>query len=161
MFITRLDANGPAAVDVTIRHTLKSSAPLSHAERVPEWQEAQERDKTDKHGPTARRHGWSFVPLLLDCYGSIGPQGLTFLNTLHGNDAKQRMGYGKKSPSRWRGNSPGNLFAASMQKTARILTPRQVTPPTLPLRNDPLSPPPLTLSDVANRISHEAPTLWY
>ena len=82
VFITRLDANGPAAIDVTVRDTLRNSSPLRNATGLQDWQIRQEADKEAKYGASTQRKGWTFIPLVLDCYGGVGPQGRTLLNTL-------------------------------------------------------------------------------
>ena len=58
-----------------------------HYVLLPPWHELKLirtgwRDKIDKYESASRRLGWSFVPLVMDFYGGIGPQEQTFMNTL-------------------------------------------------------------------------------
>jgi hypothetical protein len=45
------------------------------------WHERQEKEKVTKYKDVCSRLGWSFVPLILDCFGGIGDEGRIFLGT--------------------------------------------------------------------------------
>jgi hypothetical protein len=75
----RYDANGPAAIDVTIRHPLAPSRNRAGLEDIGKWHEEQERDKIKKYGDGCQRRGWTFIPFVLDCYGGMGDGALTFV----------------------------------------------------------------------------------
>ena len=81
VFIARLDANGPAAVDITVRHTLAPSRPVRKPEDLPSWFQGQEREKTAKYQSQCRRLGWSMVPFVMDCFGGLGDEARSFLST--------------------------------------------------------------------------------
>ena len=74
VFIARLDANGPAAVDITVRHTLAPSRPLRAAGDVAPWHETQEKEKVVKYLGQCRRLGCSMVPFVQDCFGGFGTE---------------------------------------------------------------------------------------
>ena len=82
VLITRLDANGPCAVDITVRHTLAPSHPLRKAADLPQWVSRQEEDKRSRYAATCRSLGWTFTPLVMDCFGAVGPDGRTLMGTL-------------------------------------------------------------------------------
>jgi hypothetical protein len=81
VFISRLDSNGPAAVDITIRHTLAPSRPVRKAADVEPWLEAQEREKTTKYLPQCRRLGWAMIPFVVDCFGGLGREARSLMGT--------------------------------------------------------------------------------
>ena len=72
VLITRLDANGPCAVDITVRHTLAPSHSLRTRDSLVGWWERQEEDKRAKYAATCRSLGWSFTPFVMDCFGALG-----------------------------------------------------------------------------------------
>ena len=82
VLITRLDSDGHAAVDITVRHTLTPSHPLTRATEVQNWQVRQEQEKHNKYDVACRRHGWRMLPLVVDCYGGVGQEGRTLLSQL-------------------------------------------------------------------------------
>ena len=82
VLITRLDANGPCAVDITVRHTLPPSHPLRTPGDLPAWVARQESEKRSKYESACRSLGWSFTPFVLDCYGALGREGRGLMSTL-------------------------------------------------------------------------------
>jgi hypothetical protein len=79
VFISRFDANGPAAVDVSVRHPLQPSNPIHTAAAREKWHENQEKDKEKKYTTTCQRLGWTFIPFIMDCYGGMGDRAQAFL----------------------------------------------------------------------------------
>ena len=79
VFVARLDANGPGAVDITVRHTLAPSRPVRRATDVDGWLAAQEREKVAKYAGQCRRLGWTMVPFVVDCYGAFGHEAQAFV----------------------------------------------------------------------------------
>ena len=89
MFITRLDANGPCAVDVTVHRTLAPSHPLRAGDgSLAAWQEAEAARKRRIYQAQCTNWGWSFCPsswtamrlghhspLLLSPTGRVGASG--------------------------------------------------------------------------------------
>ena len=71
VFISRLDANGPAAVDITVRHTLAPSRHVRCADGVAPWFLTQEAEKVTKYQSQCRRLGWTMIPFVLDCFGAL------------------------------------------------------------------------------------------
>jgi hypothetical protein len=93
----RYDANGPAAIDVTIRHPLAPSRTRPGTDEIGKWHEAQEEDKVKKYGEGCQRRGWTFIPFVMHCYGGMGDAALTFVtNCVHllagQHDAWERRG---------------------------------------------------------------------
>ena len=82
VLISRLDSNGPCAVDITVRHTLAPSHPVRVAGDLHGWAARQEAEKHAKYDATCRSLGWSFVPFVADCYGALGKEGRTLMSTL-------------------------------------------------------------------------------
>jgi hypothetical protein len=81
VFITRFDANGPAAVDVTVRHLLAPSHPVTTQAAREKWHEDQEKDKIRKYDAACQRLGWTFTPFVMDCYGGLGDAAQAFVNS--------------------------------------------------------------------------------
>lgn len=81
VFVSRLDANGPAAIDVTIRHTLAPSRPVQKGAAIEGWHQEQERQKKQRYSATCARRRWTFIPLTMDCYGGMGPEGRHLMAT--------------------------------------------------------------------------------
>jgi hypothetical protein len=81
VFISRLDANGPAAVDITVRDTLAPSRPVRTAADVGSWFQSQEADKRRKYDGQCRRLGWTLVPFVMDCYGAMGDEARGLVGT--------------------------------------------------------------------------------
>lgn len=77
--MTRFTDNRPAAVDVTIRHTLAPSHPLRNAGDLEGWQVRQEGDKRRKYDRECARLGWTFIPFVMDCYGAPGAEARGFV----------------------------------------------------------------------------------
>ena len=82
VLITRLDANGPCAVDITVRHTLAPSHSLRLGDGLPAWLEKQEEEKRNKYGSTCRTLGWTFTPFVMDCFGALGKAGQGLMSCL-------------------------------------------------------------------------------
>jgi hypothetical protein len=80
LFISRLDENGPAAVDVTIRDPLAMSHPCPR-EKIEDWHDEQELDKCRKYGTVCHRKGWKFVPFVMDVWGGLGREALALVQT--------------------------------------------------------------------------------
>ena len=102
---------------ITVRHTLRMSGPLPSAPGLTAWYARQEKDKEAKYSQVVARLGWNFVPLVLDCYGGMGPQGRSLLATfvkarkgkrMRGRNGRRRPPCGRGCPSRWPGNWPAN-----------------------------------------------------
>jgi hypothetical protein len=97
VFITRYDANGPAAIDVSIRHPLQPSNPaITEAART-KWHEHQEADKTKKYEGTCKKLGWSFIPFIMDTYGGMGEQAQSFTTSCLKMLLSQREGWQRRS----------------------------------------------------------------
>ena len=79
VFVHRFTQGQPAAVDLTIRHTLAPSHPTPRTFDLSAWQRRQEESKVSLYGAQCDRLGWQFMPCILDCYGGIGDDGRTFL----------------------------------------------------------------------------------
>ena len=80
IFIPRWDADGPCGIDLTVRHPYTQSNPIRGHESFPEWEQKQEKDKEIKYREKCMRAGWSFYPFVVSTWGSIAPQGTTFMN---------------------------------------------------------------------------------
>ena len=97
VFIPRLDANGPAAVDVTVRHSLAPSRPVRAGTDLDGWFQGQEREKVTKYRSVCARRGWTLVPFVVDCYGGLGKEAgnlvSQFLKLLLG----QKEGWARRS----------------------------------------------------------------
>ena len=65
VFLPQWDSNGPEAVDVTVRHTFKTSGPLRQPERHLEWMERQESDKHEKYDEQCNVKEWTLVPFVI------------------------------------------------------------------------------------------------
>lgn len=107
VLISRLDANGPCAVDITIRHTLAPSHPLRTPDGLAAWAERQEREKKDKYATTCRSLGWSFTPFVVDCYGALGREGRGLMSSLLKMLLAQREGWERRGTEAdaWQGLS--------------------------------------------------------
>ena len=81
IFISRLDVNGPAAVDITVRHTLAPSRPLTSGTAVAAWFETQEQEKIMKYQGQCHRLGWTMVPFVMDCFGGMGRAAQALMGT--------------------------------------------------------------------------------
>ena len=81
-FIPRLDANCPAAVDVTVRHSLAPSRPVRSAADLDSWFEGQEREKFAKYRGACARRGWTLIPFVVDCYGGMGREAAVLVGQL-------------------------------------------------------------------------------
>lgn len=79
IFVHRLNSDGPAAVDITIRHSLRPSGPVSSPDHLPGWMAAQEAQKHRKYDPVSRRLGWQFIPFVVDCWGGLGAEARNFV----------------------------------------------------------------------------------
>jgi len=79
VFIARLDANGPAAVDITVRHPLPPSRPTPSSFDVDRWRSQQEGEKVRKYQAQCQRLGWTLVPFVVDCYGGLGSEARTLV----------------------------------------------------------------------------------
>ena len=72
VFVGRLETNGPAAIDITVRHPLAPSRPVRTAGEVDRWRVAQEQDKVVKYRGICGMFGWSLIPFVADCYDGLG-----------------------------------------------------------------------------------------
>jgi hypothetical protein len=61
-----------------VRNTLKASGPLGRSDRHKEWLEAQENDKHAKYDAQCKARGWTLIPFVMDCYGALGGEALSF-----------------------------------------------------------------------------------
>jgi hypothetical protein len=107
VLITRLDANGPCAVDITIRHTMAPSHPLRKASDWSTWVGRQEDDKRSRYASSCRSLGWTFTPFVLDCFGGVGPEGRNLMSTLLRMLLAQRAPWERRSAEAdaWQGLS--------------------------------------------------------
>ena len=108
VFITRLDANGPCAVDVTVHHTLAPSHPLRGGDgSLTAWQEAEAAKKKRKYLAQCKNWGWSFCPFVLDCYGALAEDGRALMATILRFSLAQREGWERRGveADAWQGLS--------------------------------------------------------
>jgi len=129
VLITRLDANGPCAVDITVRHTLAPSHPLRKSDEWPLWVSRQEEDKRTRYVATCRSLGWTFTPLVMDCFGAVGPEGRTLMGTLLRMLLAQREPWERRSAEAdaWQGLSLALVREIGAQlRAARFLVPGDV-----------------------------------
>jgi len=105
VFVSRLDANGPAAVDITVRHPLAPSRVLPATFDVDRWRAQQEADKVRKYHAQCSRLGWSLVPFVADCYGGLGTEARTLVSTcLKQIAAQQEVGFRRGAEAEvWQG----------------------------------------------------------
>ena len=82
VFFPRWDADGPAAVDITIRDPLAPSNPLGGVGALEKWRETQEREKHRKYDSGCRSLGYGFIALVMDIFGGMAPEGRAFFTTL-------------------------------------------------------------------------------
>ena len=82
VFIPRWDADGPAAVDLTIRCPSAPANPVRDPAALDEWRLIQEREKIKQYEDTCLRARWTFVPLLLDRHAGMGAEARRFLAQL-------------------------------------------------------------------------------
>jgi len=81
LFVSRLTADGPGAIDVTVRDPLAPSHPCT-AGSIGCWHEAQESQKLTKYHATCARLGWTLRPFVLDVFGGFGPDARALMGTL-------------------------------------------------------------------------------
>ena len=80
IFIHRWNADGPAAIDVSVRHTLRPSGPVKSPGAVGAWFLTQEAQKHSKYDAQASRCGWQFTAFIMDCYGALGLEARNFMS---------------------------------------------------------------------------------
>ena len=73
LLIPRWDCNGPAAIDLTIRHHQAPSGPWRDHNRLQQWQEKQEEQKNNMYVDQCARQGWQFYPFVMDTWGGLAP----------------------------------------------------------------------------------------
>jgi hypothetical protein len=81
LFLPRLNADGPAAVDVTVRDPLMPSRPAT-VERLPTWHSLQEGEKRTQSQTKCARLGWQFIPFVMDVFGGLGEAATELVSTL-------------------------------------------------------------------------------
>ena len=82
VFIPRWDADGPTAVDLTVRCPSAPGNPVRDPAALDKWRVSQEREKTTMYEETCMRARWAFVPLLMDTHGGMGSEAKRFLSQL-------------------------------------------------------------------------------
>ena len=95
LFVSRLDSDGPGAIDVTIRDPLALSHPCTPS-NILTWHEAQEMDKHQKYEVACRRLGWSFKAFVVDVFGGLGQEARDFLTILLKGLLGQREGWQRR-----------------------------------------------------------------
>ena len=124
VLISRLDSNGPCAVDITVRHSLALSHPVRAAGDLPNWVARQEADKHAKYDATCRSLGWSFVPFVVDCFGALGKEGRGLMSTLLKMLLAQQEGWERRrtEAEAWQGLSISLMREIGSQlRAARFL----------------------------------------
>lgn len=96
LFFSRLNKDGPAAVDVTVRDPLAPSHACTPA-RMADWHEAQEQEKRLKYVVECRRKGWQFVPFVMDVFGGLGREAQETVQTLLPGLLGQKEGWQRRS----------------------------------------------------------------
>ena len=82
VFIPRWDADGPAAIDLTIRCPSAPANPVRDPAGMDKWRMAQEREKTALYEETCLRARWAFIPFVVDTHGGMGPEARRFISQL-------------------------------------------------------------------------------
>ena len=96
VFFPRWDTEGPAAVDVTVRHPLAPSAPVGDLEGLERWRGRQEGEKRAKYGAQCGRLGWRFIPFVVDTFGGISQEGLDCVGRLLKGVVGQKEGWQRR-----------------------------------------------------------------
>ena len=119
LFIPRWDANGPVAVDVTIRHHQAPSGPLTLPDRLLEWQKRQETSKEIQYRGQCGRQGWQFVPFLMDTWCGLAPKEKKFASRVVHLAVSDRLGWlrRQKEASIWQllSMAPVRLLAKQLR----------------------------------------------
>ena len=92
ILIPRWDADGPAAVDVTVRCPVAPHNPLRDPSSLPQWHLRQEEDKVKRYGDGCARMGWGFHPFVLDTWGGLGPSARAFMAQVAKRSLGGRLG---------------------------------------------------------------------
>ena len=71
LLIPRWDSDGPAAVDLTIRHHQLPSGPLRDPALLTQWLDKQEDQKNHLYQDQCARQSWQFMPFVIDTWGSM------------------------------------------------------------------------------------------
>ena len=82
VFIPRWDADGPAAIDLTVRCPSAPGNPVRDPLQLQKWRTNQEREKTALYEQTCLRARWAFIPLLVDTHAGMGEEAKRFLAQL-------------------------------------------------------------------------------
>ena len=82
IFIPRWDADGPAAIDITVRCPSAPANPVRDPTALEKWKVQQEREKLSLYEGTCLRAGWAFIPFLVDTHGGMGGEARRFLGQL-------------------------------------------------------------------------------
>ena len=116
LFFARLDADGPAAVDVTIRDPLAPSHPCPKA-KFEDWHHEQELQKCRKYVVACRNKGWSFKPFVMDVYGGMGEEARALAKTIIESLVGQKEGWQRRGleASVWQDISFGLMKEVSKQ----------------------------------------------
>ena len=80
IFVSRYSGGQPAAVDLTVRHTLRVAQPVRRPDGLGEWQERQEQEKDRRYRSQCDRLGWVFIPFVADCYGGLAARAREFMS---------------------------------------------------------------------------------
>ena len=128
MFISRLDANGPCAVDVTVHHTLAPSHPLRPTDgSLASWQQAEADKKRRKYQAQCGHWGWTFCPFVLDCFGALAEDGRALMATLLRFFLAQKEGWERRAveADAWQGLSIALMreVAAQLRASRYLLYP--------------------------------------
>ena len=94
-FIPRLNADGSAAIDVTIRDPLAQSHPVSVG-GLERWHQMQEAEKGTKYGVRCRQLGWQFFPFVMDVWGGMGDQAQDLVKMLLKGLLGQKEGWQRR-----------------------------------------------------------------
>ena len=96
IFIPRYDADGPAAIDITIRDPIAPSRGTSPI-TIDGWHQRQERTKIDKYALPCKRLGWKFIPFVMDVFGGFAEQSAAVMNTFIKAQAGQVEGWQRRA----------------------------------------------------------------
>ena len=116
LLIPRWDCNGPAAIDLTIRHHQAPSGPWRDEKNLTKWQGKQEEQKCTLYVDQCARQGWQFFPFLMDTWGAIAPEGQKVMQGLLKVALSDSLGWRRRQKE---ANMWHTLTILPMKKIAR------------------------------------------